>query len=258
MKIVLAAFALLASGISAIAADLPARSEAPAPLPPRATQMFQPHSISTDWTGTYLGGAATLGMPATDGALGNDLGYGAALFVGHNLQFGSYVVGVEADGQYLFSEKRKGSGGTLSTGDAITAGNNLSSSSIWDASLRARGGYVVTNDMLVFATAGLAVGSTKHSLTTAGVTPAQTTVASIDQKGTQIGWTAGAGVDYRIMPSWVARAEYRYTDLGSKTLTTVGGTNNASYKFSDNSHSVRLGAFYQFGDNSLQSLIARY
>lgn len=113
--------------------------------------MFQPHSISTDWTGTYLGGAAILGMPATDGALGNDLGYGAALFVSHNLQFGSYVVGVEADGQYLFSEKRKGSGGTLSTGDAITAGNNLSSSSIWDASLRARGGYVVTNDVALLS-----------------------------------------------------------------------------------------------------------
>jgi outer membrane immunogenic protein len=258
MKIALSALALLASGLSAIAADLPARSDAPAPLPPRAAQMFQPHSISTDWTGTYLGGAASLGRPATDGALGKDLGYGAALFVGHNLQFGSYVVGVEADGQYLFGEKRKGSGGTYSTGTAITAGNNLSSSSVWDASLRARGGYVVTNDMLVFATAGVAIGSVKHGLTTLGVTPGPTLAASIDQQGTQIGWTAGAGVDYRVMSSWVARAEYRYTDLGSKTLTTVGGNSNASFKFNDNSHSVRLGAFYQFGDNSVQALIARY
>lgn len=259
MKIALTAAALLASSLAAVAADLPSRNEAPAPLPPSAAPLFAPIApISYNWGGTYLGGAASLSMPAKDGALGDDLGYGAALFVGHNLQFGSYVVGLEADGQYSFSDKRKGTGGVYTNGTAITAGNNLSSSSVWDASLRARAGYVVTNDMLAFATAGVAIGSFEHGLTTVGVTPAPTAAATIKTTSTPIGWTVGAGVDYRVMTSWVARAEYRYADFGTKSVTTTGGNLNATHKFDTSVHAVRLGAFYQFGDSGVQGLIARY
>jgi outer membrane immunogenic protein len=259
MKLALTAAALLVSSLGAIAADLPARTEAPAPLPPRAAPLFAPPAaISYNWGGTYLGGAASLSMPAKDSALGKNLAYGTALFVGHNLQFGSYVVGLEADGQYSFSDERKGTGGVYTNGTAITAGNNLSSSSLWDASLRARAGYVVTNEMLAFATAGVALGGFEHGLTTVGVTAAPTAAATIKMTSTSLGWTVGAGVDYRVMTSWVARAEYRYSDFGAKSVTTTGGNLNASHKFDTSVHAVRLGAFYQFGDNSVQALIARY
>jgi len=38
---------------------------------------------------------------------------------------------------------------------------------------------------------------------------------------TQVGWTAGGGVEWMFMPNWSAKAEYLYYDLGNISATSV-------------------------------------
>ncbi|MGC1586269.1 MAG: outer membrane beta-barrel protein, partial [Rhodomicrobium sp.] len=33
--------------------------------------------------------------------------------------------------------------------------------------------------------------------------------------GTQVGWVAGGGIEYKINPAWSVKGEYQYIDLGS-------------------------------------------
>ena len=44
-----------------------------------------------------------------------------------------------------------------------------------------------------------------------------------------VGWTAGAGVEWKLTPVWSVKAEYLYVDLGSNqtnTITYTYPTNN--------------------------------
>jgi outer membrane immunogenic protein len=91
-------------GLAALAADLPPRMEAVAPVA---------HVPAFSWTGLYLGGelgwiqtdpkyttgAFLLGAPfvVTSGSDKNGLTYG--IMAGYNYQMGQLVVGVEADFQ---------------------------------------------------------------------------------------------------------------------------------------------------------------
>jgi outer membrane immunogenic protein len=38
---------------------------------------------------------------------------------------------------------------------------------------------------------------------------------------TRAGWTVGVGAEHAFTPNWIARAEYRYTDFGSITDSTI-------------------------------------
>jgi outer membrane immunogenic protein len=38
---------------------------------------------------------------------------------------------------------------------------------------------------------------------------------------TQVGWTAGGGLEWMFMPNWSAKAEYLYYDLGNISATSV-------------------------------------
>ena len=64
---------------------------------------------------------------------------------------------------------------------------------------------------------------------------------------TQVGWTAGGGVEFALTPNWTAKVEYLYVDLGSQSCpagscsysgpaTTVSLTENV----------VRAGINYKF------------
>jgi outer membrane immunogenic protein len=67
------------------------------------------------------------------------------------------------------------------------------------------------------------------------------------QSTTQVGWTAGAGLEFAFAPNWTAKAEYLYADLGSFTCTTNcvgGGAAPLTVKFTDNI--VRAGINFKF------------
>jgi outer membrane immunogenic protein len=70
---------------------------------------------------------------------------------------------------------------------------------------------------------------------------------------TRLGWTAGAGVEAALAPSWKVRGEYRFTDLGRFTrdvpltrATTDNSSSAAATNVSASFHTLRLGVAYSF------------
>jgi len=344
MKIALSAVALIASSIGAFAADLPARTEAPAPLPPSSLPTFAAPGAS-DWSGFYVGGAlaarrsagksslsgVSYALPAlgtgfngsangannprtsqvnTLSALSGKSGgntFGGTLFGGYNVQVDSFVYGVEADATYSLdrSKARSASLGidgqynnidqdTNEEGDTVSGIGSLGISQTsrmrFDGSLRARVGVVAAPSLLVFATGGVAVGRFENKTGMSGaiafrsdngalLQATHNVSSSSSSNKIRLGWTVGAGADYKLTESWTMRAEYRYTSFGkstggaSSTATCVDGpadgrnactllpvaTASASTRSTDAFHAVRVGVSYKFGGDILPStLFARY
>src|SRR5690606_3942922 len=81
-----------------------------------------------------------------------------------------------------------------------------------EGSLRARLGYAISPDILLYGTAG---GAGKSMKVTEG---------GVSDRNSMFGWTAGAGTDIKFTDNVFGRVEYRYTDYGSADFTTGGGT----------------------------------
>ncbi|MFD2222462.1 outer membrane protein, partial [Microvirga arabica] len=97
-KILLSSVALLGLATGAVAADLPSRRAAPAPMI-AAVPVFT-------WTGFYVGVNAGYGWSNDDfdsvdlADEDDDGGFVGGAQVGYNYQIGSFVVGLEGDIQY--------------------------------------------------------------------------------------------------------------------------------------------------------------
>ena len=119
-SIVVAGVAMSAS-LSAQAADLP---PAP-PMPARAPVAYMPVEPMFSWTGFYIGGNlgagwgrgnvvdSVFGANYTNGNSATFLGGGQ---VGGNYQFGSFVVGAEADFDWMVNNNNSGNGTTVPIG----------------------------------------------------------------------------------------------------------------------------------------------
>ena len=113
--------------------------------------------------------------------------------------------------------------------------------------VRARVGYLTGPEWLWYATGGVAYGETKLQTALACATCAvpANSVGLTDKWN--VGWTVGAGVEWRFAPQWSVKAEYLYVDLGSIT-NTIGafgaGTLTSTYKEQDNI--VRAGINYKW------------
>src|SRR5690606_29910427 len=99
-----------------------------------------------------------------------------------------------------------------------------------EGSLRARLGYVVSPNILLYATAG---GAAKDLEVSDGL---------VSDSNTMIGWTAGAGADMMVTERVFGRVEYRYTDFGSDTFaTSLGGAD-----VDDKDHRITFGLGMKF------------
>lgn len=188
------AFGLVAfaSAIPAYAADV-VMEEPPAPMAPVAELPV------ASWAGPYAGLNIGYGFGGraedpsetikTDGFLGG-------AFVGYNYQMDNFVLGAEGD---------IGFNGMNGSTVATEAKSGI------EGSLRARLGYSVSPDILVYGTAGGAGQSLKIS------------DAAGSDRNTMLGWTAGVGTDIKITDNVFGRVEYRYTDYGSADFNTGSG-----------------------------------
>ncbi len=218
-----AAFALAAG--PALAADLPVPGTPPAYVPPVPFY---------NWTGFYIGlngGGAFGNSNWTDPAFAPTGNFSVTGFLiggtlGANYQVGSWVFGVEGDGDWANLD------GTTFNTSCANVGCETSSDFL--ATIRGRVGYA-WNRLLLYGTAGAAFGDIQAA---AGVLPF---VSS-----TQAGWTAGLGVEYAITPSWSAKVEYLFVDLGNVACgpANCGGTTTT---VSLNENVIRGGFNYRFG-----------
>ena len=173
------------------------------------------------WMGPYVGVQGGYGFAgnAKDRTFDNEIdtdGFVGGGFAGYNYDTGMGIVaGVEGDLGY---SGVKGS----NAGTEVKGG--------LDGSIRARLGYTVTPDVLVYGTAGGA--GKKVSVTEGGV----------KDTNTALGWTAGVGADVKITQNVFARAEYRYSDYGKDTYFTGTGGREVDSK----DHKVLFGLGVSF------------
>jgi outer membrane immunogenic protein len=186
------------------AADIP---RSPAPSYVNAT----PFGVY-NWNGAYVG----LNLGYQSGSVGNfgfnPSGFNGGLQGGYNWQTGQYVIGAETDLQ-------------LSSADDTFAAYKFSNP--WFGTTRLRAG-VAMNNILLYATAGLAYGSGKIDF------------GAVTETRMHVGWTAGAGMEVGFTPNWSAKAEFLYVDLSERSYVLTGTTNGLT------SSVVRLGVNYRF------------
>ncbi|CAN5823166.1 carbohydrate porin [soil metagenome] len=188
----------------------------------------------------YMFGSANakLADPIGGTAAGGISPYGtsfAGLQAGYQVFLPSKVMlGVEADFSFADTEDFSQTLSYRATGSG-TATENIE----YLASLRGRLGYDI-GGWTPFVTGGIAWASTRFSrvdLTTGN--------EDAHPSNIRLGYVLGAGVDYRLSPSWSARAEYLYTRLGPSGFSFASAP--ARYDSQNEINRVRFGLNYHFG-----------
>ncbi len=273
MNKLLAGTALSLLSFGALAADLPVRSSAPAPV--MAAPIFT-------WSGFYVGvqggwqqqrdqysdnyiSVPEGQLPPGGQAPANDFtsfgttsknGFIGGAHAGYNHQLGSFVVGLEGD-----IEGASLKYGYQNPGFVPSGGNTPPQApppiGVWgynakinvQGSLRARLGYTVDRALL-YVTGGLALADVTHTIYDEAPPAFSQTFSGI-----KAGWTLGAGVEYALATNWSARLEYRYTDLGRISNAVADWQATARNELT--SHAVRVGVSYRFG-GAAGPILARY
>jgi outer membrane immunogenic protein len=182
--------------------------------------------------------ASTSGKTALDNILGG-------VQLGYNFSSQRWIIGAEADLQFgrqsgntFLVSPLSGSvcnnvilpAGPCSVSPVLPSAVNgpvsttVASSIDWFGTVRGRLGYLVSDNLLVFATGGLAYGQVKVSTTTnVAVTVANGILFAPDSSSahassTKFGFALGAGLQGVLpsfSPNWTWKVEYLYADLGS-------------------------------------------
>lgn len=200
---------------AAYAADLPTMKSAPPMAAPAAS----------DWTGVYGGlfggygaGTAAITPDAFLTGLGSypatldPRGGFAGLDLGYNYQTdGGFVIGGVADLAWadLTGKTCVDSHGCSGAPDDSYAHGTVQ----WLSTARLKAGAAATNALFVYATGGVAFAGT-HSFVN-NVDP----INGMTADATHIGWTIGAGLDFKLTSSVFLEAEYLYADLGKQTYS---------------------------------------
>lgn len=178
-----------------------------------------------DWTTTALGlGAYPVVTDTARASFDNDSAWGG-LFAGYTWQLGRMVLGVEAEGGKSAGDSYSvGIPGTASLVALGGAPDSVTVEQGWDGSLRARAGALVSDNLLVYATGGLAFGEQVVRASCSETGPWCLAANYDADRSVATGWTAGGGLEFLFGNGTFARAEYRFTDLGSVTHRVFDGS----------------------------------
>ncbi|HZT27939.1 MAG TPA: outer membrane beta-barrel protein [Pseudolabrys sp.] len=275
-------------GTPVLAADLPVKAPSSPPL-----------SAAPSWTGFYIGGQvggawahrsvtytandpiAALLVNGTLTGTGQPFapnkfdmsGVVGGIELGYNWQFNrNWLLGFETD---FSGSSLKGTGNSTSVFATVPAifNNSLTEkqSIDWYGTVRGRLGWLPSDNLLLFATGGLAYGHVANSgsYTAVGIAGlpfavglngfsfvcfTDATCFSGSSSSVRTGWTVGGGVEWLVWQRWSIKVEYQYVDLGSEPLrmsatAVFPGFAPASFNVNfgrDDFHVVRAGLNYHF------------
>lgn len=166
------------------------------------------------WQGPYVGANLGYQWGRTSNNPTRPSGFAGGVQAGYNWQNGRFVYGAETDLQ-------------LSGADDTFAPWKFSNP--WFGTLRGRGG-IALNNILLYATLGLAYGSLR----------AESATTSATETRTGFGWVTGVGVEVGLTGRWTARTEYLYVDLSDRSYGLTGTSNGLG------SSVLRAGVNYRF------------
>lgn len=196
------------------------------------------HQASANWTGFYVGafGGATFNvgtpgvlqldqnlngdfseplLPPLAAAFGsnflgsNDGGVTAGIAAGYDMQMDRVVVGGVIDIAYVdYADRQSGFSSTPASYTELRELNYL-------GTIRARAGYLLTDDLLAYVHGGLAVGDARYTFVSTN--PNFTSSGGNDWA---VGYQVGAGLETRVTENVSLGVEYAYTNLGTSDFNT--------------------------------------
>ena len=197
IKTLLAAAAMATASVSfATASDLPSKKTTP-----------QAPVVSAPWTGFYVG--LNTGYTFNNSATTTDLttnnpnttfGGGSGFIVGaqagYDHQIQSIVLGIAGDINYDATKKSHHPSWAASPLYKLNVSNEFT------GTVRGRLGYLVNQDLLLYATGGLAIGRKQLKDNEQNVPPSQSK--------THLGLVVGGGLEYKVTKNISTFVEYRY------------------------------------------------
>jgi outer membrane immunogenic protein len=214
LGILLSATALVAFGLSATSAEA-ADLVAPAPVYKAPPAYVPPFS----WTGFYIGGNVGVGWSqgnVTDDFFGlnltnsNNASFLGGGQVGGNYQIGQFVIGAEADFDWLANNQNSGT--TVSVGGTTL---QVNSNDRWITTVAGRLGYAFDHVLIYGKGGGGWVGNNNFTVTNVPTGAS----FSLANDSTNSGWLAGGGVEWAFAPNWTVRAEYDFLGLSNRSFT---------------------------------------
>jgi outer membrane immunogenic protein len=213
--------------------------------PPAPTLQRQPAAATLpSWAGPYIGaqggylsGGGVTTFPGSDEFHFIDpTGFAGGVVAGAAMQWGRIVGGLEGDLSFVAAKSTINTG--LAPDPTIT---QMQTAINWNGHVRGRLGYGFDR-ALIFAAGGLALAGVENKAFDNGAG------ATATWNDTRVGWTVGAGVDYRVAPQATVRLEYLYDNYGSQALAaqTVGVTTFAEREHKLDTHTLRAGVNWHF------------
>jgi outer membrane immunogenic protein len=216
MKLLSALFASVGVALStaSLAADLPTRKEAPAPVPYVAPFTWTGFYIggyaggsfgSVDWSGPlFSGGTVTHGGFDIGGLAGFNYQFGGAWVIGAEAEFGAFINGndnvnvsrVVGDTTFNLNERFRDTG---------------------VGRLRGRLGYAVQPNTLLYIAGGWTFANSNISIT-GTCTPCATPPFTVSQNRWLNGFNIGGGVEYAFTSNWIIRGEYIFDGFSRENL----------------------------------------
>jgi outer membrane immunogenic protein len=219
----------------AFAADLPLKAPVAPVLPaPSWTGFYVGLNAGADWarsdtstgtscvaapgtTGPYFGCTSVPAVNAVGTGSMSSSGFTGGGQIGYNWQINSLVLGAEADFEAFHGRASRSSTGFYPSSPAHSFTVTSSVNATWLFTARARAGWAISNDVLLYATGGLALTdlSASNSFVDSFVSP--TGIGSWSASKTQVGWTAGGGAEWAFARNWSLKAEYLYVHFDAIT-----------------------------------------
>ncbi len=190
-----------------------------------------------DWSGGYIGaqigGRWAKNFMEWDAPNGNSdstdrpNGLAAGVYGGYNWQFGSIVTGLDVGliANTVTDDHKDWNLYADVDANAKVLGN-----------VNARLGYAF-GQILPYVTAGYSYGRFDTTYVEMFQYP---TPASFNESFSRSGWNIGAGVDAALTENWIARAEYRFIDLGKRDFA------NSDLPIKYEQQTATLGIAYKF------------
>ena len=162
-------------------------------------------------------------------------GFIGGIYVGFNKKFNNdFLIGIEAAANYTKIDDVQ----TIKSSSEPVGKFKLEQKH--DFALYLRAGKVMDNKVLPYVLAGVAWTKLEGTYTPTGGD-------ALTDSDNVMGWTAGAGLEYKINRNWNVRLQYRYTDYKDADLTMQNDMDVYKVKVKDyNTHSVMAGVSYHF------------
>jgi Opacity protein and related surface antigens len=186
--------------------------------------------------------------------------------VGFNLQSGRLVYGIEGDFSWAGINGRKTFISDYDNANQTNAGGDGTADYTWDirsninwlSTVRGRVGALVSPNLLIYGTGGVAFAKLDSDETVVGLPPQglnnETTVRASAHENL-VGWVVGGGAEWALTPQWSVKAEYQYVrfdDVDSHFKGTAYPDRPTAFAYDQDSfpgeleiHTMRLGLNYK-------------